>query len=280
MKTAKTTLDLRIVADCDALARRALALFINTGRQAVEKRGRFCVAISRYTPAFFFKHLESVTLSKSLPADKIHLFWVDECCGCRHLESNNYKTSEHIIFRQAGIPAENIHRICSGNCNCSFAASIYEQTIYQVVGGGKNGVPQFDLIMLAMDADAHIASLFPDTYAFFDTRDIVRVIYFMDNRHTRITLTNTVLRSALKIAVLVSGAEKAGILQEVLRSEPDEVKYPIHIIWPILDRVTWLINRNAAGFVHGDGILKTIQPRNLQSGQINKRLWQVLESQA
>ena len=90
-------------------------------------------------------------------------------------------------------------------------------------------------------------------------------------------LTNTVLRSALKIAVLVSGSEKAGILKEVLTSKSDELRYPIHSIWPILDRVTWLINRNAAGFVQGEGISNTIMLRNLQSGKINKRLWQVLE---
>jgi 6-phosphogluconolactonase/glucosamine-6-phosphate isomerase/deaminase len=46
--------------------------------------------------------------------------------------------------------------------------------------------------------------------------------------------------------VLVSGEEKAGILKEVLTSEPDEVRYPIHSLWPVLDRVTWLADMQAA----------------------------------
>ena len=98
MKSEKTTLNIKVAADCDALARRALALFINTGRETVEKMTRFCVAISRCTPVFFFKQLESVTLSKSIPVDKILLFWVDECFGCRKLEKNNYKPLEHIFI--------------------------------------------------------------------------------------------------------------------------------------------------------------------------------------
>jgi len=46
--------------------------------------------------------------------------------------------------------------------------------------------------------------------------------------------------------VLVSGEEKAGILKEVLTSEPDEVRYPIHTLWPILDKITWLVDSAAA----------------------------------
>ena len=94
-----------------------------------------------------------------------------------------------------------------------------------------------------MGADAHIASLFPDTYAFFDTKDLVRVIYFMDSRRTRITVSNRVLRAAFHTVVLVTGEEKATILREVLTSEPDEVRYPIHAIWPILEKVTWLVKQ-------------------------------------
>jgi 6-phosphogluconolactonase/glucosamine-6-phosphate isomerase/deaminase len=48
------------------------------------------------------------------------------------------------------------------------------------------------------------------------------------------------------LVVLVSGREKADILKEVLTSEPDDVRYPIHVLWPILDKVTWLIDRDAA----------------------------------
>ena len=229
------------------LAQKMLELFIDNAQKAVEIRKCFCAAISRHTPRHFFELLGQEPQSKILPWDKIHLFWVDECCGSRYFRNNSCDNLTALTFIQkVGIPAKNVHGICSEHHNCEHVASVYEQTICHVVKLKKNGVPQFDLIMLRMYADAHIASLFPDTYAFFDTEDLVRVIYFMDGRHTRITVTNRVLRAAFHTAVLVTGEEKAAILREVLTNEPDEVRYPIHAIWPIFDKVTWLVDRNAA----------------------------------
>jgi 6-phosphogluconolactonase/glucosamine-6-phosphate isomerase/deaminase len=48
------------------------------------------------------------------------------------------------------------------------------------------------------------------------------------------------------LVILVSGEEKAEILKEVLTIEPDEVRYPIHTLWSVLDKVTWLVDRAAA----------------------------------
>jgi len=62
----------------------------------------------------------------------------------------------------------------------------------------------------------------------------------------RITLTSPVLLAARHLVVLVSGKEKAQTLREVLRGEPDEVKFPIHVLWPVLDKITWLADRDAA----------------------------------
>jgi len=59
-------------------------------------------------------------------------------------------------------------------------------------------------------------------------------------------LTHPVLCAASHLAILVSGPEKAGILKEVLTSEPNEVRYPIHALWSILNRVSWLVDKEAA----------------------------------
>lgn len=147
------------------------------------------------------------------------------------------------------MPLENVHRICSKCRSCAHTASIYEQTIYNVVGRNHNRVPQFDMILLQMATDGHIASLFPDTYAFFEPERLVQVTHFMDARHTRITLTHPVLYAASHIAVLVSGGEKAEILREIFTHESNIAKYPVHALWPILGKVTWLVDRDAAKFL-------------------------------
>lgn len=276
MKAVNTELNVVISSNSQEFGQETLELFVSDARRAIQARGRFCAAISRYTPGAFFELLGEQGQSKELPWDKIHLFWVDQCCGCSGSGNNNHKPAVGALISKVGIPVKNVHSICSENCNCGYVASIYEQTIYNVFGLERNRIPRFDLIMLGMGSDGHIASLFPDTYAFFDTEDIVRVIYFMDGRHTRITLTNSVLRSAYHIAVLVSGEEKAAILREVFTREPDEIQYPIHAIWPILDKVTWLVDRDATKFLRPCYSLNKSAPRSLRFTESYQRLYRLV----
>lgn len=249
MKAANLELDVVIVNNFQELAQETLEIFTSDARKAIQTRGRFCIALSRHTPRPFFELLAAEPRSKALPWDKIHLFGVDQYCGSPDFTNNSYNSTVRSFIPNVHIPAENVHRICSACRNCRYVASTYEQTIYDVVHSKKNGIPRFDLIILAMSADGHIASLFPDTYAFFELENLVCVIYFMDSRQTRITLTHPILCAASHIAVLVSGERKAATLREVLTAEPDEVQYPIHAIWPILDKVTWVVDRSAAKFL-------------------------------
>jgi 6-phosphogluconolactonase len=245
MKTTDVKLKFSIAAGSKELAQETVELFIGRAQKAIDIRGRFCVAISRQTPNIFFELLGSDSRLKSLPWNQIHLFCVDECCGTSDLD-NNYNQLLRTIAETINIPSENVHRICSECQLCELNASIYEQTLQKVLRDDKNGVPGFDLILLNMESDGHIASLFPDTYAFFESEKLVSTIYFMDDRHTRITMTHPVLYAASHIAVLVSGGEKAKILSEIFAREPNISQYPVHALWSVLDKVTWLVDRNAA----------------------------------
>ena len=242
-------LNVSLVASYQEVAQEMLELFIGDVQKAIDVSGRFCTAISRYTPRILFELLGSDFRSKSLPWDRIHLFCVDECCGSSDLGNNNYVLATKSFARKVDMPSENVHRICSKCRNCEYTASIYEQTLCDVMGHKENEVPKFDLILLRMAPDGHIASLFPDTYSFFESQKLVQVTYFMDARHTRITLTHPALCAASHITVLVSGSEKAEILSEIFTREPNIAQYPIHALWPILDKVTWLVDHDAAKFL-------------------------------
>ena len=239
--------NLEIASDSEHLAARSVEIFVDEAQNVIKAKDVFHVAISGgNTPRRFFELLSDVPKAKSLPWDKIQLFWVDERYVPPDSQWSNYKLAADTFLPKVAIPDENVHRIPTEHSDFKLAAQQYEETIRRIFGLNQKQVPQFDLILLGMGVEGHTGSLFPDSYAYLDTEDLVCVVYILDNKLNRITLTHPVLRAASRLAVLVSGEEKAGILKEVLTSKPDEVRYPIHVLWPILNKVTWLIDKNAA----------------------------------
>lgn len=238
---------LEVAADAEDLAYRTIDTFVADAHRAITAKDSFYLAISGgHTPKRFFELLPKVPKAKSLPWHKIQLFWVDERYVAPDSPSSNYRLAAETFLSKVAIPDRNIHRIPTGYDDIREAARCYEDTIREVFGLKENQVPEFDLIVLGMGSEGHTGSLFPDSYVPFDMENLASAVYFLDDKHNRITLTHPVLCAARHLVVLVSGKEKAGILKEVLTSEPDDVRYPIHVLWPILDKVTWLVDRDAA----------------------------------
>ena len=248
MKTAaKYKPNIEIVSDPESLAQRSVELFVADAQKAVESKDAFYVAISGgHTPKRFFELLGDVPEAISLPWEKIQLFWVDERIVQPDSQWSNYKLAADTFLPKVAIPEQNVHRIPTEDSDFKVAARRYEESIREAFGLEENQIPEFDLIVLGMGAEGHTGSLFPNSYAPFDKEDLACVVYVLGEDLNRITLTHPVLCAASHLAVLVSGEEKAGILKKVLTSEPDEVRYPIHALWPILDKVTWLVDRDAA----------------------------------
>ena len=248
MKTAaRNKPNLEVVSDPEALAHRSVELFVADGKKAIKTKNTFYVAVSGgHTPKRFFELLGEAPQAKSLPWDSIQLFWVDERYVPPDSKWSNYKLAADTFLNKVDIPNKNIHRIPTEHSDFLISVQLYRETIRNVFNLQGNKIPAFDLIVLGMGVDGHTGSLFPNSYACFDTEDLACVVYVLDEDLNRITLTHPVLCAASHLAVLVSGEEKAGILKEVLTAEPDEVRYPIHALWPALDKITWLIDRQAA----------------------------------
>jgi len=245
--TAQYKPNIEVVSDPEYLAQRSIGIFVADAQKAVKAKAVFYVAISGgNTPKRFFELLGEMPQAGSLPWDKIHLFWVDERYVRPDSQWSNYKLAADTFLTRIAIPEVNVHRIPTEHEDFKIAAHCSEDIIREVFGLAAADVPEFDLILLGMGSDGHTGSLFPNSYAAFDTEDLACVVYVLDEKLNRITLTHPVLRAASHLVVLVCGQEKEGILKTVLTSEPDEVRYPIHALWPVLDRVTWLIDSAAA----------------------------------
>ena len=230
------------------LAVAAFDLFISQANITIAQKGVFNVAISGgNTPELFFKLLGQNP--DVIKWEKVQLFWVDERCVPPDNDASNYALALNTFLDKISIPSENIHRMIGESCDYSTAITEYENLIRDVFNLQPDQFPKFDFIVLGMGSDGHIGSLFPNSYALIDTNDLVTAVYLMDGSYNRMTLTHPVLRAAEHLVILVSGEKKAHILKEVMQTTPDEIRYPAHILWPILSKVTWLVDSQAGKFI-------------------------------
>jgi 6-phosphogluconolactonase len=70
-------------------------------------------------------------------------------------------------------------------------------------------VPSFDVLMLGVGPDAHVASLFPEMPALYDERPVVAVRGAPKPPPTRLSLTFSSIRAAKEVWILAAGESKA-----------------------------------------------------------------------
>jgi len=113
----------------------------------------------------------------------------------------------------------------------------------QFYGGA---MPCFDIVLLGMGDDGHTASLFPHTSALGETGKWVAANYVPQKDVWRIILTLPVINAAQQVIFLVSGAEKAERLREVLYGPRQPYDLPSQLIEPTSGSLVWLLDTEAA----------------------------------
>jgi 6-phosphogluconolactonase len=238
----------QVLADLPAVARAAAGRLVALARDAVLARGRFTVALSGgSTPRALFQLLAGESFRSSLAWDRIELFWGDERCVPPDHADSNYRMTRETLLGAVPIPPERVHRIEAERLDHAEAAAAYEAEIARVLGGTPGGTPPaLDLVLLGMGPDGHTASLFPGTTALAERRRWVVVNHVPKFKADRITLTYPILNRAAHVVFLAAGADKAGVLREVLEGPPDLERLPSQGIRPEAGGPVWLVDRAAA----------------------------------
>jgi 6-phosphogluconolactonase len=79
-----------------------------------------------------------------------------------------------------------------------------------------SAVPAFDVLMLGVGPEGHVASIFPEAPAAYATGSVVAVRNSPKPPPTRVSLTFSAIQAAREVWVLASGAEKADAVAEAL----------------------------------------------------------------
>jgi 6-phosphogluconolactonase len=96
------------------------------------------------------------------------------------------------------------------------AAARYAAELAAAASGETGAVPVFDVLMLGIGPEGHVASIFPDSPAAHATGSVVAVRNSPKPPPTRISLTFGAIQAAREVWILASGAEKADAVAEAL----------------------------------------------------------------
>jgi 6-phosphogluconolactonase len=224
------------------LAQAAAEQFIGLAARAVASRGRFTVALAGgSTPRPVYSLLTTEAFAGRLDWSRVHIFWGDERCVSPDDPQSNYRMARETLLDAVGVPPGNIHRI-RGEDDPRRAAAAYEQELREFFGHSAG----FDLVLLGMGADGHTASLFPGLAAVTEGSRWVMAQYVEAVSMWRITLTPAAINAAENVTFIVSGADKAERLREVLEGPSRPEALPAQAIKPISGRLLWLVDEAAA----------------------------------
>lgn len=124
----------------------------------------------------------------------------------------------------------------------SDAAAFYEKELMDFFGSVD---PPFDVLLLGMGADGHVASLFPGSPALLERKRLVVTSEAPNPPRTRLSLTFRAINSAMAILLLIAGGEKKEILSWLDQSEHRKT-FPVSRVAG-KQRLLWFLDQSAAG---------------------------------
>lgn len=182
-----------------------------------------------------------------IPWPRLHVFWSDERHAPPDHPSSNYRMACESLLSKVPLPPGNVHRVAGERSDAVSAAAAYEAEIERHFGLLPGVPPRFDLILLGLGGEGHVASLFPESPAFSETGRLVSAPWVEEVQARRITLTPGVINAAARILLLVVGGEKAAIVRAVLQGPRRPTLVPAQSVAPAAGRATWLLDAAAGG---------------------------------
>ncbi|MFG3286835.1 6-phosphogluconolactonase [Streptomyces sp. NPDC048111] len=181
---------------------------------------------------------------------RLDLWWGDERFLPEGDAERNDTQAREALLDAVPLDPERVHAMpVSGGAygnDADAAAAAYAAELAEAAGPEDHGpVPTFDVLMLGVGPDTHVASLFPELPAVRETeRTVVGVHGAPKPPPTRISLTLPAIRAAREVWLLAAGEDKAHAAKLAL-SGAGEIQAPAAGAYGRA-RTLWLLDAAAA----------------------------------
>lgn len=237
--------------DPDALAEAVAARLVTAVLDAQAERGHAHVVLTGGTVGIAV--LAAVARSRATDAvdwTRVDVWWGDERFLAPGDPERNETQARRALLDLVPLPPGQVHPMPADGDpgdDVERAASRYAEELASAADPGASpAVPRFDVLLLGLGPDAHVASLFPGLPGVQeDTAVVVAVRDAPKPPPTRLSLTVPAIRSARQVWFVVAGADKeSAVLAARGAHLPDEA--PGSAVRGA-QRTLWLLDRAAAG---------------------------------
>lgn len=186
----------------------------------------------------------------------VHLWWGDERFVASGDADRNDAQAEAAGLGDLPVLAKHVHRVPSGTAQgrLELAAERYAAELATWAAppdeaarhGAHPAVPAFDVVMLGVGPDAHVASLFPGRPELrLVTRSTAAVADSPKPPPLRVTLTVPALSAARAVWMVVAGEDKAAAVSQALTARDDH-ELPASCVRGRSETVWWVDDAAAA----------------------------------
>lgn len=167
----------------------------------------------------------------------VTFWWGDERFVPDGHADRNDRLAHETFLDRLHVPEDRLHPMPAHGCDLSMAqaADSYAETLPD---------EPFDIVLLGIGPDGHVASLFPGFEA--STRAVVEVFDAPLGPAQRITMGLATLNKARAVWVLASGSQKADAVERVHAHTGTVVQTPARGVRGIEETIFWLDEEAAA----------------------------------
>ena len=143
---------------------------------------------------------------------RVEFWWGDERFVAADDDDRNERQARQALLDQLRVDPDRVHPMPSADTglDAEAAAEAYAETLRAATRPEDHGVvPTFDVVMLGVGPDGHVASLFPERPALYDERPVTAVRGSPKPPPTRVTMTMPTLQHGREVWFVASGEEKA-----------------------------------------------------------------------
>ena len=150
----------------------------------------------------------------SVDWSKVSFWWADERFVAADSDDRNDRQNGIDLLDHIGVLPENVHRMANTDdaADLAEAASQYVTTLKEHAQADDES-PRFDITLLGVGPDGHVASLFPDKPQVLQTSPTVLTIDDSPKPPPeRLTLSLPAINNSQRVWMILAGAEKAASL--------------------------------------------------------------------